>query len=329
MTDKSLIERAARRLEEMRTPGTGPGRAGGSAPRAGAALPAGLPPDAGGHAAPRANPVRSKVVELDLEALASAGFVTPNAPRSRVADEFRILKRPLIANASATGAAALPKGNLIMVTSAVPGEGKTFCSINLAMSVALEFDRSVLLVDADVARPSLPKVLGLSTSAGLLDVLSDGSLDLSRVLLRTNVESLSILSSGRSHRRTTESLASEAMARLLAEMSSRYPDRIIIFDSPPLLAATEAAALATQMGQVVLVVRAEKTLQAEVNQALAAIESCPVKMMILNEAGFAGQGGIGYGYGYGYGHEEAPDQAEGAGRKEAAGPGQTTSPVCP
>ena len=247
---------------------------------------------------------QSQFVELDLQMLAADGFITPDAPRSRIADEFRIIKRPLIANASAMQVPA--KGNLIMITSAVPAEGKTFCSINLAMSIALEFDRSVLLVDADVAKPSVLRVLGLPPRQGLLDVLRNRALDLSDVILRTNVEKLSVLPSGQSHRRATELLASEAMASLLAELSNRYPDRIIIFDSPPLLVATEAPVLATQMGQVVLIVRAESTLQSEVHQALAAIEECPSKSIVLNQAGFLGHSGLGsrYGYGYGYGNED-------------------------
>src|SRR6185436_13857501 len=168
-----LIEQAARRLEELR-------RAGIEVPEArerpvAAAAPAPVPTPAPAAApAPERAPgaqARSTRLNIDLAALAAAGFVTPDVPTSRIADEFRILKRPLIANASGKGAAPVRNGNLIVVTSSVPGEGKSFTSVNLAMSIAMEMDRTVLLVDADVARPTLPKTLGLKETPGLLDVL--------------------------------------------------------------------------------------------------------------------------------------------------------------
>ena len=182
----------------------------------------------------------------------------------------------------AAGAAALAHGNLIMVTSAMSGEGKSFTSVNLAMSIAAELDHTVMLVDADVARPSILRMLGLPPGPGLLDLL-EGKAEMSDVLMKTNIDKLTILPSGTPHARATELLASDAMRLLLDDMSKRYPDRIVIFDSPPLILTTEARVLATQMGQVVMVVQADKTLQADVQQALATIESCPVKMMLLNK----------------------------------------------
>ena len=161
-----------------------------------------------------------------------------------------MIKRPLIANAMGKGAAPIRRGNLIMVTSALSGEGKSFTAINLAMSIAMELDNTVMLVDADVPKPSVLKMLGLPPARGLLDVLIDDSVDFSQVLMRTNVEKLSLLPSGTQHARATELLASDAMIALLDEMATRYPDRIIIFDSPPLLMTTESRVLATHMGQV-------------------------------------------------------------------------------
>lgn len=234
--------------------------------------------------------------DLNLAKLAANGFVTPDMPRSRIADEFRVLKRPLIGNVSGDRVVPIKHANLIMVTSSVPGEGKTFSAINLAMSIAMELDKTVLLVDADVARPSLPKVLGVPHGKGLLDVLKDKSIDLSEVLIRTNVEKLSLLQAGTQHSQATELLASAEMARLLDEISMRYEDRIIIFDSPPLLVTTEARVLAAQMGQIVFVVNAENTLQRDVKQALATIEACPLKMMVLNQVRTVAQGAYGYGY---------------------------------
>jgi receptor protein-tyrosine kinase len=133
-----------------------------------------------------------RTVHLDLAHIAAKGIITPDAPRSQTADEFRVIKRPLIINATGKGAAPIKQGNLIMVTSALPGEGKSFTAVNLAMSIAMELDHTVLLVDADVARPTVPGMLGLPATRGLLDVLVDDTVDLSQVLLKTNIEKLSV-----------------------------------------------------------------------------------------------------------------------------------------
>ena len=241
-------------------------------------------------------------VELDLDAISASGILVPQASRSQLADEYRVIKRPLIANAMGRTNSAIQNGNLIMITSALPGEGKTFTAINLAISIAMELDNTVMLVDADVSRPSVLNMLGLQPAPGLLDVVVKNSVDISGVLLRTNIEKLSILPSGTAQARATELLASDAMIRLLDDMSGRYSDRIIIFDSPPLLLTTESRALATHMGQIVVVVNAENTAQAAVKQAVAAIDACPVKMLVLNQARQSSTDGYGYGYGYGYGH---------------------------
>ena len=247
-----------------------------------------------------------KRVELDLDAIAASGLLVPSQTRTLLASEFRVIKRPLIANAMNKGTSPVNGGNLIMVTSALPGEGKTFTAINLAISIAMEMDNTVMLVDADVARPSVLSMLGLPPAEGLLDVVTANSLDISGVLLRTNIEKLSILPSGTQHPRATELLASDAMIRLLDDIGQRYPDRIIIFDSPPLLATTEARTLATHMGQIVVVVQAAETAQAAVMEALTTIRDCPLKMMVLNQATQPAteRYGYGYAYGYGYGNED-------------------------
>lgn len=309
----SLIEQAAQRLEQLR-------RAGVDLPLAANSVLADPLPLAHGDrhvqspgspgpfvevpevAPPPAERTSSHRVDLDLEALSAAGIVCPDAPPSQLADEYRVVKRPLIDNATGKGAERIKDGNLIMITSALPGEGKTFTAVNLAMSIAMELDHTVMLVDADVARSTLMKVLGLPPTRGLLDVLVDESIDLSQVLLRTNVEKLTVLPSGTPHPRATELLASVAMVRLLEDMANRYSDRIIIFDSPPVLVTTEARALASHMGQVVVVVKAEGTARADVMHALAALEACPVKLMLLNQARSLAQDGYAYGYGYGYGY---------------------------
>ena len=303
----SLIEQAAKRLEQLRQAGVELPEddikptpvsiqpsvtAKQSAPKEQPA------PQA---AQPQAAPV--KRIELNLEAIAASGLLVPHAMRSQLADEFRVIKRPLIANAMGKSGVPINNGNLIMVTSALPGEGKSFTAINLAISIAMELDNTVMLVDADVARPSVLNMLGLPPAPGLLDVVAKNSVDISSVLMRTNIEKLSILPSGTQHPRATELLASDAMVRLLDDMASRYNDRIIIFDSPPLLLTTESRVIATHMGQIVMVVNAGNTAQAAVLQAVATIEACPVKMMVLNQSRQAASDGYGYGYGYGYGNE--------------------------
>jgi len=304
----SLIEQATRRLEQLRQAGVVVDEP--KQPRANElASPFRGDGASGVPRAPVAKPVepvavpKSRRVELDLDALVASGIVSPNAPRSQIADQYRVIKRPLITNAMGKGAAPVENGNLIMVTSALAGEGKSFTAINLAMSIATELDNTVMLVDADVARPSVLRMLGLPASPGLLDMLVGDVADLSSVLLKTNIDKLTLLPSGTPHLRATELLASDAMTHLIANIAHRYSDRIIIFDSPPLLLTTESRVLATHMGQIVMVVHAQKTLQTDVQHALASIESCPVKMMVLNQARNSSQGGYG-GYGYGYGYEQ-------------------------
>jgi receptor protein-tyrosine kinase len=238
---------------------------------------------------------RSKLVEIDLARLVEIGYVTPDAPRTRLADEYRVIKRPLLTNALRKGASAVERGNLILITSAMPGEGKTFTSINLALSMAVELDCTVLLIDADVARPAVLDRLGLPATKGLLDVLTDPSLEVGDVLMRTNVERLSILPAGTHHPRATELLASDGMHRLVDELATRYSDRILVFDAPPLLPSTESRVLATHMGQIVVVVEADCTQRSTLTQALATLESCPVVMTLLNKVASSEVGSY-YGY---------------------------------
>lgn len=318
----SVIERAAKRLQELRSAGVGLPDAeidarppGQSAPLPGskastAKLATGLPSlvedQARGKEAAHSESTSQTRISIDLSMLAQRGIVTPTEPRAIVSEEFRIVKRPLLRNASARTAGTIRNGNLIMVTSSLPGEGKTTTAISLAMSIALEMDKTVLLVDADVAKPSVMGMLGLQEKRGLLDVLANDSLDLSDVLLRTNVENLVLLPSGPTHARSTELLASDSMAHLLEEISGRYPDRIIVFDSPPLLLTNEARVLATHMGQILFVVEAGRTLHSSVTDALTTIEACPVKLFMLNKIrgkatggyyGYSGREGVGH-YGY-------------------------------
>jgi exopolysaccharide/PEP-CTERM locus tyrosine autokinase len=232
------------------------------------------------HAAPKYSTRR---VELDLARMRELGMVTAAGGRTSLLEDFRIIKRPLLQRAFAERAAGDKPGNLIMLTSSLPGEGKTYCAINLAMSIAMELDHTVLLVDADVARPSVLRTLGLPAQRGLMDLLTDDKLDMAEVMLRTNVDTLSILPAGTSTARATELLASSTMSSLVHEIANRYPDRIVIFDSPPLLLTSEARVLASHMGQIVMVVEAQTTTQHAVKEALHQLEGFNNVNLIYNK----------------------------------------------
>ncbi|WP_371865285.1 XrtA-associated tyrosine autokinase, partial [Massilia eburnea] len=223
-------------------------------------------------------------VELDLMRMHEAGLVTAAGGRTSLVEDFRIIKRPLIKRAFGARKPGDNPGNLIMITSSLPGEGKTFCSINLAMSIAMELDHTVLLVDADVARPSVLRTLGLPAQRGLMDILLDDKLDMADVMLRTNVNTLSILPAGTSSPRATELLASHMMKNLVTEIANRYPDRIVIFDSPPLLLTSESHVLASNMGQIVLVVESERTTQHAVKESLRQLDGLSNVNLIYNKS---------------------------------------------
>lgn len=290
-----IIERAAGRLAQAQAGVEATTQASNATPQAPAQIDPSNAPTA--SAAPAKRTREPKTIELNLARLHEAGFVTPDGGRSSIAEEFRAIKRSLITQAFDNSGGSSKPNNLIMVTSSLPGEGKTFCSINLAMSIAMELDHTVLLVDADVARPSVLRNLGLQPEAGLMDVLLERNLDIADVMLKTNVNTLSILPAGSGHRHATELLASQSMSRLLHEVANRYRDRIVIFDSPPLLMTSEARVLATQMGQIVMVVEGEKTTQNALKNSLRQLESCPNVNLMYNKAK-AFRGGELYGYYY-------------------------------
>lgn len=237
-------------------------------------------------------------VTIDLEMLRAAGYLVPDQVRSEMAEQFRHLKRPLLKNARAGSDASAHRESLIMVTSALPGEGKTFCSINLAMSMAMEVDKAVVLVDADVIRPSVFTRLGIhAKTPGLLDLLGRDDVRLQDALVATNVPGLYLMGAGERNERSTELLASAPMDRLMSLLAAEYADHVVIFDAPPILLTTESPVLASKVGQVVVVVEASKTQRDAVQQAFAALSNCPVVMSVLNKCDEPSQGRR-YGYYY-------------------------------
>ena len=250
----------------------------------------------------------STAITIDWAALKAKGMLVPEMAASHLAEEYRVIKRPLLMNAFPEEDNGIERANLILVTSSLPGEGKTFTAMNLALSIAMERDKWVLLIDADVAKPSLARLLGSPGEAGLIDLLKDRNMDFADVALKTDIPNLTVLPAGRQDRHSTELLASDAMKRLVKELSGRYRDRVVIFDSPPLLAATQGAVLASLVGQVVLVVEADSTPQYIVQEAISKLSSCEVVGCVLNKTN---QGlafnyySYFYGYSYNtYGHEQ-------------------------
>jgi protein-tyrosine kinase len=287
--DKSLVEKAAERLgtAELGTvhEAAAPAETHIAIPQseariAEARVAAGAGPRAPLRVAPKRETRRQ--ITIDFERLHERGFALP-VDQSALAEELRLIKRPLLAAAFARGPHEVENSNLIMVTSANPDEGKTFIATNLALSMASEHDVHVLLIDADVANPSIPDVLGFEAETGLVDVVSDASIDLADVLIRTKIENLAILPSGRPRPGASELLASARMTRFVNDIAKRYADRVIIFDSPPMLARSEAMVLAQHVGQVVFVVEAERTSRTAVSEALTMIGSAKLGGVVLNK----------------------------------------------
>ena len=256
-----------------------------------------------GDGARASNGRRCARVELDLPALTARGFITPANSETELATDFRRIKRPLllaIKKVEASDGRENP-ANLIVVTSSLPGEGKTFTSLNLAFSIAAEMDRSVLLVDGDVAKSAVAEVLGVTPEIGLTDVLNRGGGGIDDAVMATNVPGLELLSSGPRLPNTDELFASEMMRRVMRQLADRDPRRLVLVDAPPLLARTEAPNVARLASQVVVVVEADKTPQASVTEALSLLQGCENVSLILNKVTRRASDRYTYGYGYGYG----------------------------
>jgi protein-tyrosine kinase len=245
------------------------------------------------------NESASRSVNLDLADLEKRHFVSLSAKRRVINEEFSVIKRKLINNAFGPLSNSLKHSNLILVSSSRPGEGKTFTSINLALSIALEQDKTVLLVDTDVLRPQVAKTLGFESELGLTDYLSSDNIDVQDIIISTNVERLKIISAGKAHHLSTELLASEKMAELVHEFATRYKDRIVLFDAPPLLGVNETAVVAMMCGQAIIVIEENKSKLAEIEQSIALIPPEIAVGFVINKAHRTQVGDYGYGYYYG------------------------------
>jgi protein-tyrosine kinase len=236
---------------------------------------------------------------ISPDELMNGGLLAPIEQAGSVADEFRRIKRPLIANALRTGPEASANQNVIMIASGLPGAGKTFCSVNLAVSMSLERELNILLVDAEVAKPHISRAFGLHDEPGLIELLLNERTDVAEVLVRTDLNDILVLPAGRRHPQATELLASERMSAVVKELATRYSDRIVLVDSPPLLLTSEAQALAGQMGQIVVVVEAGRTLHQSLQQTLEALDPDKAVNIVLNKVRHWSNAGHYYGeYGY-------------------------------
>jgi protein-tyrosine kinase len=252
-------------------------------------------------APPAPLPQSDRFAAIDRDRLRASNFIDPEGPVSGLSEEFRIVKRQLLLAArGGKGLDAVDRGERILICSAHPNEGKTFCAINLALSMASEKDNRVLLVDADFAKPSVLARLGIPGSPGLMDALADPSVDVEDYVIATDVAGLSILPAGAQTNQDTEYLAASRAAAVLDQLTAHDPARIIIFDSPPALAASPASVLALQVGQTVVVVHADVTTDSALRDALSLLSGCDHIQLLLNRAKFSPTGrkfGSYYGYG--------------------------------
>lgn len=222
-----------------------------------------------------------RVVEFDLAALRDAGLF-PMGNR-RLADEYRIIKRPILKAIGRSREEGSRRPNLVMISSALPGEGKTFTSVNLSMSLANEKDWNVLLVDADCRRPELSRLLGVADQQGLLDLLRDPGLSLESLVLATNIERLYVLPLGTPADDASELIASARMSEI-CDLLAHGDNQIAIWDSSPLLLTTEPVVLSGQCGQVLVVVYADKTPQQAVIEAVEKLDPAAAVGLIMNRA---------------------------------------------
>jgi Mrp family chromosome partitioning ATPase len=238
---------------------------------------------------------------VDREHLRRQGFIVPEGAVTALLEEFRIVKRQLLLQAADLKRQELhDAAQRVLICSPHPGEGKTFCAVNLALSIAAEKESEVLLVDADFAKPSVLSALGLPAGRGLMDALADPSLDVAELVLGTDVPGLSVLPAGDATNRDSEHLSSSRTACLLDRLTAGAPHRIVIFDSPPALAASPAAELAKYVGQALVICRADRTGQQSLEDAISLLSGCPNIQLLLNATNFSPSGrrfGAYYGYG--------------------------------
>ena len=244
----------------------------------------------------------SRTIHVDRDAMRDAGLIAPESESRLFEDEYRVIKRPILQGAFGANAESIDNAHVVLVSSALSGDGKTFTCINLALSIAREQDVGVVLVDADVRKPHISSLFDAQDEPGLLDYLDGSSSAISEIRLPTNVDGLSIVPTGRSRENSTELLSSSRMAEFITSARTNDHRNIVLIDSSPLLQTTESRALAGEAGQVVIVVHAGVTPKGAVSDALATLDKSKPTNLVLNQVRF-GQGSGYYGgyYASGYG----------------------------
>ncbi len=240
---------------------------------------------------PRASRTKN-YVELDVDKLAQQGFIV-NKDNYEIVEQYRLIKRRLLKNYNLNQGATMGFENLFLVTSALQGDGKTFTSINLALSIAMEVDKTVLLIDADVVKSGVARTLGIESDKGFIDLLEKDESSFSELLYKTSIPNLSVLPAGKTRLHSTELFSSEKMKVICTELAKRYHDRIVIIDSPPLLQTTESQALASLLENIVFVVSSGHTPVASVKNALELLDKDKHIQFVLNKARFS-SGGLYY-----------------------------------
>jgi exopolysaccharide/PEP-CTERM locus tyrosine autokinase len=238
----------------------------------------------------------SQLCQLDHRFLSENGYINSDTDDNKLIEEYRIIKRPLLMNITGKGAEKPEHANIIMITSALPDEGKTYTAMNLALSMAMEKNTTVLLIDSDVVNPGLSRLLGISKEKGLLDLLLDETVKIPDVIYKTNIPKLNLIPAGQPHGHANELLASNQMKALVHELSTRYSDRVIILDAPPLLVTSHSSVLAHHAGQILFVTEAGKTLQHEITEAVSQFDDYKIVGLVLNKS--RGMHGGDYNYGY-------------------------------
>jgi len=258
------------------------------------------------QATPTAAPARAPAFRgpchvVDRDLLREQGMIVPEGMVTALLEEFRIVKRQVLAQAAdlrrmGGGDAA----SRVLICSPHPGEGKTFCAVNLALAMSSEKEVDVVLVDADFAKPSILSVLGIPGGKGLMDALIDPAIDVLDCVIGTDVPGLWVLPAGNATNADSEYLNSSRTRSVLDRLSEGAPNRIVVFDSPPALAASPAAVLAKYVGQALVVARADRTGQRALEDAISLLSACPNIQLLLNAVNFSPSGrrfGTYYGYG--------------------------------
>lgn len=306
----SLVERALKKLQQAGTPPENPIQP--------ARRPDVVVPGDSAHVVPKASEFSaraqtpqverpSRIIKIDREKLRSMQLLPPAAMERCIASQYQQIKRPLVDAALGRAEAPIENGQIVMLASALPGEGKTFTSINLALSMAREKDIEVILINGDVAKPHLDTLFGLEAERGLLDLLADRTIHPDSVIFATDIAGLRLLPAGQHRDTATELLASERMQELMAQLIGQDRRRIVLLDSPPLLLSTESQALIASVGQIVLIVRADVTPQSAVTAAIEATGGIKPISLILNQS--SEPPGAGY-YGYGSYGQTTPAESK-------------------